>query len=176
MKTHVIQNQDLSVFEFDISDLLDFPKLVEAIDEYKNNYPQFWNTNKATWQSDRALHRKTTAFDKLISIIEEKTSLIVNDSKHRLQVIPKVEDSWVIVYTKMSYVTPHRHHKWGYSAVCYIEAECPSPIEFNTTELIPETGKLFIFSGLLTHSVRPMLQNNKKRISFICNLYPYTTK
>lgn len=177
MRTHKILNEDLSVFEFNIEKELNFSNLaMEAKNYYKehNIIHKFGKIDPKL--IDYGLHHNTTKFNSLISVIENKTSFII-DSLHlasNIKVIPKVEESWVIVYNKLNFLTPHKHHMWSYSAVCYLETDNPSSIVFNKTEIIPKTGMLLIFSGSLTHGVRPVTIKNGERIAFICNLYPTT--
>ena len=177
MKTHKIINEDLTVFEFNIKKELDFSNLaIEAKNYYKEHNINYEFGAIDPIYIDYGLHRNTTKFNSLISIIENKTSLII-DTLHpnfNIKVIPKVEESWVIIYNKLNYAKQHYHHMWAYSAVCYLETENPSSIVFNKTEIIPETGMLLIFSGSLRHRVRPVTIKNGKRIAFSCNLYPTT--
>ena len=174
MKTHTIPNEDLKVFEFDLTKNFDFVKLATEAKNYCDENSIKFATGVVNPKTiDYGLHLKTSIFNNLISAIEDKTSLIIQSSfpNADIKVIPKVEESWIIIYNKLNYAEAHTHHMWAYSAVCYLKAENASSIMFNKTEIIPSVGKLLIFPGFLTHSVRPVSFKNGARIAFVCNLY-----
>jgi len=175
MKTHKILNEDLLVFEFNIEKEFDFSNLAMEAKNYQKEHGINYKFGEIDPTIiDYGVHLNTTKFNSLISVIENKTSFIMDDPKANFKVIPKVEESWVITYNKLNYFRPHHHHIWCYSAVCYLETDNPSSIVFNKIEIIPKTGMLLIFSGSLTHGVRPVTFKNGNRIAFICNLYPTT--
>ncbi len=180
MIKHTVLNQNFPVFEFDLSEMIDTKDLANFIIEYKKNTPISRESSIRAWHSGFFIHKRTNKFEELISYIENcahKAFLdLATDYDRPVDILNtkfKVLEAWLTVYHKFDYAEKHTHHPMSLSAVFYIDGDDSSPIVFGDYEIRPKTGKLLVFYGLLEHRVKPVLFNNKDRIAFVCNLYPF---
>jgi hypothetical protein len=158
------------IYQFDLSTEIDAGATVNLIFKYKEHYPiSNKRSNILSWNSDYDTHKKTTDFDILIKIIENKVKLI-EDTRNGF--VNKVLDSWVAIYNKTEYAQWHNHSdthaKWA--AVYYAKAEenC-SAIVFKNLEIVPKTNMLLIFPSRMNHMVRKSISDTE-RIIFAANL------
>lgn len=165
---------EIPVFEFDISDSLDFAKLRESVLEYKANFKNSRSSSIHAWHSGFHTHLKTPAFNELIQVIEAKATEMVDHFNDSIgsPVTLNVVEAWVAHYQLFNFTEEHNHHQFCYSAVCYISANDCAPIKFGQVEVPVQTGKLLFFPGFLDHSVPPKKPSHGERIVFACNLYP----
>jgi len=68
----------------------------------------------------------------------------------------QVSDIWGAVYKKDDYAESHDHRECKEAFVYFVDVcqNC-APLVVNETEIVPENGKLVVFSGLVEHSVPP---------------------
>jgi len=184
MIKHDVNNIDLSVYEYNLLPEFDFDTLVKYVNEYKEKFPKNYSKKYSHWEeeslweggnwwhSDYIVQYQTNDFDRLISSIEKKANYIINDPKALIGVTLEVKESWIIDYKRLSYHKEHKHHPLSFAAICYLDIDQGSDICFGNTKITPETGKLLIFPGSLTHKVSPMTYPNGRRLIMAFNLYP----
>jgi len=172
----VNQTQIESIYKFDLSSEIDADEVVNLIYKFRENIPYSnkGKTNVFAWHSDFDTHIKTSDFNPLIKIIQEKLSLIgPTNNWPSYEVTYPIADSWAGIYNKTEYTVPHAHEPVQYAAVYYAKAEenC-SPIVFKTLdkdlEIVPTTNTLLIFSGRARHYV-PRSILDDERIIFAAN-------
>ena len=172
----VNQTQIESIYKFDLSSEIDADEVVNLIYKFRENIPYSnkGKTNVFAWHSDFDTHIKTSDFNPLIKIIQEKLSLIgPTNNWPSYEVTYPIADSWAGIYNKTEYTVPHAHEPVQYAAVYYAKAEenC-SPIVFKTLdkdlEIVPTTNTLLIFSGRVRHYV-PRSILDGERIIFAAN-------
>ena len=176
MISHNVKNSDdLFVYEYDISNELNFEELRTACLEYKQSHPNHKHKKlHNAFMSGFNLHRETDKFKTLIQLIEQKTQEHIDPVVKDIGIKAKfvVQESWIVMYNKFGFVENHGHFPFGYSAVCYITANNTSNIQFHDIELTPKQGMLLLFPGGLSHKVKPVTIHHGERITFACNLYP----
>ena len=158
-----------NIYQLDLSSEIDANTIVNLVYKFKEQYPIPNKSNVFAWHSDYDTHKKTSDFDILINVIENKLKLIADT---RPEFINKVLDSWVAIYNKTEYAQWHNHSadycRW--SVVYYAKAEenC-SPIVFKNLEIVPKTNMLLIFPSRTNHMVRKSY-SDAERIIFAANL------
>ena len=170
------QVQDEKIYKFDLSSEIDANEVVNLIYKFRENVPYSneGKTNVFAWHSNFDTHKKTSDFDSLIKIMQDKLSLI--GPTHNwpwYEVTYPILESWAGIYKKTEFTVPHTHEPVNYAAVYYAKANrnC-SPIVFKTLnkdlEIVPTTGTLLIFSGRANHYV-PRSILDDERIMFAAN-------
>ena len=174
--TEVKQPQVEKIYKFDLSSEIDANEVVNLIYKFRETVPYSneGKTNVFAWHSDYDTHIKTSDFNPLIKIIQEKLNSVGPTYKlSRYEVTYPILESWVGIYKKTEYTVPHAHGTTHYSVVYYAKAEedC-SPIVFKTLdkdlEIFPTTNTLLIFSGRAWHYV-PRSTSDNERIIFAAN-------
>jgi len=164
------------IYKFDLSSEIDANEVVNLIYKFRETVPYSnkGKTNVFAWHSDYLTHKKTSDFDPLIKIIQNKLSLIgPTNNWPCYEVTYPITESWAGIYNKTEYTVPHAHEPVQYAAVYYAKAEenC-SPIVFKTLdkdlEIVPTTNTLLIFSGRARHYV-PRSILDDERIIFAAN-------
>ena len=158
-----------NIFTFDLSSSIDSTQVSKNVLEYKNKYPESNSTYVNAWHSFFYTHKNTNLFDDLITIVENKVSIILQNRSKKAKA--KVAQSWVIIYNKGGYTKPHIHFDTTYTAVYYAKVEeNPSPLLFTPTiKIFPKESMLVCFPGYLEHSV-PKMENDGERIVVAFNL------
>ena len=174
--TEVIQTQVEKIYKFDLSSEIDANEVVNLIYKFRETVP-YSNEGKTTvfaWHSDFDTHKKTSNFDPLIKIIQEKLNSVGPTYMWpEYEVAYPILESWAGIYKKTEYTMPHIHGPMQYAAVYYAKAEekC-SPIVFKNSkkdlEIVPTTNTLLIFSGRAWHYV-PKSTSDDERIMFAAN-------
>jgi hypothetical protein len=171
-------DQQTAIAEFDITDI-DNAKLVELIDEYKNNHKSI-ESNVNAWHYGWLVHLDSR-FDFLTSAIEKCTKIFLKEI-YAGQNVPVLYESWIIDYKSLDFTKEHSHFPATLACSYYIETDNDSSpaIVFPhlkkdsqdiSFEFIPSTGKLIIFPGHLLHKVKPMLPSrHKTRKVFAANI------
>jgi len=182
--TEVKQTQVEKIYKFDLSSEIDANEVVNLIYKFRETVPYSnkGKTNVFAWHSHFDTHKKTSNFDPLIEIIQNKlSSLGSRYQSENYEVTYPIADSWVGIYKKNEFTVPHMHQPVHYAAVYYAKAEkdC-SPIVFKNAkkdlEIVPTTNTLLIFSGRTWHYV-PKSTSDDERIMFAANfLISYTKK
>ena len=159
------------IYKLDLSSEIDSDTIVNLIYKFKEQYPISNTSNLFSWHSDYDTHSKTSDFDTLIVVIENKLKFI--ETNNRDGFVNKVLDSWVAIYNKTEYAQWHSHSdnsgsRW--SVVYYAKAEenC-APIVFKDLEIVPKTNMLLIFPARAYHMVRKS-HSDIERIIFAANL------
>ena len=174
--TEVKQTQIEKIYKFDLSSEIDANEVVNLIYKFRETVPYSnkGKTNVFAWHSDYLTHKKTSDFDPLIKIMQNKLSLIgPTNNWPWYEVTYPITESWAGIYNKTEYTVPHAHEPVQYAAVYYAKAEedC-SPIVFKTLdkdlEIVPTTNTLLIFSGRAWHYV-PKSTSDNERIIFAAN-------
>ena len=174
--TEVKQPQVEKIYKFDLSSEIDANEVVNLIYKFRETVPYSnkGKTNVFAWHSDYFTHIKTSDFDPLIKIIQEKLNSVGPTYKFpRYEVTYPILESWAGIYKKTEYTIPHAHGDVQYAVVYYAKAEedC-SPIVFKTLdkdlEIVPTTNTLLIFSGRVLHYV-PKSTSDNERIIFAAN-------
>jgi hypothetical protein len=174
--TEVKQTQVEKIYKFDLSSEIDANEVVNLIYKFRETVPysNAGKTNVFAWHSNYDTHIKTSDFDPLIKIIQEKLNSVGPTYQiPRYVATYPIADSWVGIYNKTEYTVPHEHSITHYAAVYYAKAEedC-SPIVFKNSkkdlEIVPTTNTLLIFSGRAWHYV-PKSTSDHERIFFAAN-------
>ena len=174
--TEVTQSQVEKIYKFDLSSEIDANEVVNLIYKFRETVPYSnkGKTNVFAWHSDFFTHTKTSDFDPLIKIIQEKLNSVGPENNWaRYEVTYPITESWAGIYKKTEYTVPHSHGHMHYAAVYYAKAEedC-SPIVFKTLdkdlEIATTTNTLLIFSGRAWHYV-PKSTSDNERIIFAAN-------
>lgn len=155
------------VHVFDLNNQINAPDVVNAIRNFKTNFPNSNTSNVVGWHTDYFAHKFTSDFDRLINAVEHCVSDALNDSDFDVSVV----QCWAAIYNKGDGARLHKHFDTLYSAVYYAQAEPnASPLKFdNGLTIVPETGMLVCFPGWLFHEVPPM-RFKDERISVAFNL------
>jgi hypothetical protein len=155
------------VHVFDLNNQINAPDVVNAIRNFKTEFPNSNTSNVVGWHTDYFAHKFTSDFDRLINAVEHCVSDALNDSDFDVSVV----QCWAAIYNKGDGARLHKHFDTLYSAVYYAQAEPnASPLKFdNGLTIVPETGMLVCFPGWLFHEVPPM-RFKDERISVAFNL------
>lgn len=175
MKLYKISNTELSVYEFNLKEVLNLSELTKNTVAYLDSSNAAHHpTHHHIVSSGYFAHKTSNIFDSLIEETEKRANEIANHLIGDMLVKAKfkVRESWAMKYKKFGYVNNHNHYPYGYSAVFYMLAESTSSIWFNSTEIKTMTGQLLIFHGSLYHMVKPVTPKHTERIVFAMNLYP----
>lgn len=167
-------NREAKVFSFDTTSELDSAAIASDILQFKEQFPESNKSNVIGWHSGYFAHKQSNIFDKLINLVENKVSFVINDSDFKIS----VAQCWAIIYNKGDGAVLHSHSDTVYSAVYYADVEnSASPLKFeNGITLLPTNGKLIIFPGWLKHEVPPMRFNSKRIVvafNINCTLKTY---
>jgi hypothetical protein len=181
--TEVKQTQVEKIYKFDLSSEIDANEVVNLIYKFRETVP-YSNKGKTTvfaWHSHFDTHKKTSNFDPLIKIIQEKLNSVGPTYMWpEYEVTYPILESWAGIYKKTEYTIPHAHEPMQYAAVYYAKAEenC-SPIVFKNSkkdlEIVPTTNTLLIFSGRAWHYVSKSTSDDE-RIIFAANFVISVTK
>lgn len=171
----IIPNTDLCVYEFNLSNEIDFKdirnKCIYHIEKYESKFHPGHERIKSTGFFSHAV---TDDFNELINLIENKTNDLSTGiiGHSAIKAKWKILETWVMIYKKLGLVNNHSHYKFGLSSVCYVSAENTASIWFHDVEIKTKTGQLLVFPGILKHRVNPVTINHSERIVFAANLYP----
>ena len=172
----VKQTYTENIFKFDLSSEIDANEVVSIIYKFRENFPYSYKgkTNVFAWHSDFNTHEKTSDFNPLIKIMQDKLRLSGPTHNWPLyEITYPIVESWAGIYNKTEYTELHSHGDVHYVAVYYAKAEenC-SPIVFLNSkkdlEIVPTTNTLLIFSGRARHYV-PRSILDDERIIFAAN-------
>lgn len=170
LPSHEIEQKYIDkIYKLDLSSEIDSNSIVNLIFKYKEQYPISNKSSLKTWHSEYHTHKKTSDFDTLIHVIENKLKLI-DDTRD--QFVNTVFESWVAIYKRSEYAGWHNHsdNRFRWSVVYYAKAEenC-APIVFKDLEIVPKTNMLLVFPSRAYHMVRKS-QSDIERIIFSANL------
>jgi hypothetical protein len=164
---NISANRDAKVSVFDLRGEIDPTIITNAVLDFKSKYPKSNSSNVIGWHSGYFAHKQTDSFNNLISVVEEKARLAIDDSDFNVSVV----QSWAIVYEKNDAAVRHNHSDTLYSAVYYASTKPnSSPLKFDCgLTIAPEEGMLVIFPGWLFHEV-PAMRFQHQRIAVAFNI------
>ena len=150
---------------------IDNEKLKDVIINHRNEFPISESSNVEAWHSSYKTHRINPHFQPYIDFILREIKDILFLKHERLAPTLYFRDFWAIMYENSDYTISHEHFPCPYAASYYVEAEVNcSPIQFDgvhTLKIIPQSGMLMVWPGILRHSVPP---TNSKRTVLSMNL------
>jgi hypothetical protein len=136
------------------------------------------NTKLSCWQSSYHIHKETSLFDKLVTLVNSTVNDFFDlDYEYRLL----VQESWAAVYKKGDYARLHGHGSFcNFSAVLYLQSNKEhSPLSFEDGFSLPcFEDTIYFFNSNYRHLVSPSQSDNLRIIlgfNFIC-LDPYILK
>jgi hypothetical protein len=159
---------EIKPYCFDLYPSINLDKIKKLILQYKQDNPISNTSNVYAWHTDYFLHEKTTIFNDLIDTISSNVSSLDKTEGY----VPKLINSWAIIYDKLNSTINHNHRPSAYSTILYVDVDensAPTIFEGNIT-INPVKGQLVIFPGTLNHYV-PICTSDKQRIVFCCNFF-----
>jgi len=172
VKIHNIKASQ-KIFEFNLKDKINLDDLKIILKDYKQNNLGVEKEGFYTWHSDYYIHKKIPELNDLSATIEDLcTTYVLGELDYVINAKFVVKECILLDFPVFGSTDWHVHHPLCYTSVFYVTADDTSELCFENTEIKPESGKLLIFSGTISHRVKPRLIKHKERLVITMNLYP----